>query len=101
MIAGGLLYVVGMFVVTMVFNVPLNNALAAVDPASPEGTGAMDALSQRLDLVESRADDHVDAWPLRCSSGRSPVRDEHLGLISRKTSRILAWIFAMPDIQRS
>jgi uncharacterized membrane protein len=36
MIAGGLLYVVGMFIVTMVFNVPLNNALAAVAPASPE-----------------------------------------------------------------
>jgi uncharacterized membrane protein len=36
MIAGGLIYVVGMFVVTMVFNVPLNNALAAVDPASAE-----------------------------------------------------------------
>ena len=49
MIAGGVLYVVGMFVVTMVFNVPLNNALMAVDPASPEGTGAMDALSSRLD----------------------------------------------------
>ncbi|MBR0839011.1 DUF1772 domain-containing protein [Bradyrhizobium liaoningense] len=36
MIAGGGLYVVGMFVVTMVFNVPLNNALAAVQPATPE-----------------------------------------------------------------
>ena len=36
MLAGGVLYVIGMFVVTMVFNVPLNNALAAVDPASPE-----------------------------------------------------------------
>ena len=36
MITGGLLYVIGMFVVTMVFNVPLNNALAAVDPVSPE-----------------------------------------------------------------
>ena len=36
MIAGGLFYVVGMFIVTMVFNVPLNNALAAVAPASPE-----------------------------------------------------------------
>jgi uncharacterized membrane protein len=34
MLAGGLLYVVGMFVFTIVFNVPLNNALAAVDPAS-------------------------------------------------------------------
>lgn len=36
MIAGGALYVVGMFVVTMVFNVPLNNALAAVQPSAPE-----------------------------------------------------------------
>lgn len=33
MLAGGVLYVLGMFVVTMIFNVPLNNALAAVDPA--------------------------------------------------------------------
>jgi uncharacterized membrane protein len=36
MFAGGVIYVVGMFVCTMVFNVPLNNALAAVDPASAE-----------------------------------------------------------------
>jgi uncharacterized membrane protein len=33
MICGGVLYVVGMFVVTVVFNVPLNDQLAAVDPA--------------------------------------------------------------------
>jgi uncharacterized membrane protein len=32
------LYVTGSFVVTMIFNVPLNDALAAVAPASPEGT---------------------------------------------------------------
>jgi len=36
MLVGGLVYVVGMFVVTAVFNVPLNNALATVDPASAE-----------------------------------------------------------------
>ena len=36
MLAGGVLYVLGMFVCTMIFNVPLNNALAAVDPASTE-----------------------------------------------------------------
>jgi uncharacterized membrane protein len=36
MLAGGVLYVVGMFIVTMVFNVPLNDALAAVDPSSSE-----------------------------------------------------------------
>ena len=35
-LAGGVLYVVGMFAVTVVFNVPLNNALAAVQPASGE-----------------------------------------------------------------
>ena len=37
MVAGGLLYVVGTIVVTMLFNVPLNDALAAVDPASAAG----------------------------------------------------------------
>ncbi|OKO71895.1 anthrone oxygenase family protein [Bradyrhizobium sp. AS23.2] len=35
-IAGGGLYVIGMFVVTMVFNVPLNNTLAAVGPSASE-----------------------------------------------------------------
>jgi uncharacterized membrane protein len=34
---GGAIYVVGMFVCTMAFNAPLNNALAAVDPASANG----------------------------------------------------------------
>ena len=32
-----LLYVVSSFLVTIIFNVPLNNALAAVSPTSPEG----------------------------------------------------------------
>ena len=32
MLAGGIVYGLGMFVVTMAFNVPLNNTLAAVDP---------------------------------------------------------------------
>jgi uncharacterized membrane protein len=36
MLAGGVIYVVGMFHVTAVFNVPLNDALAAVDPSSTE-----------------------------------------------------------------
>ncbi|WP_342728973.1 anthrone oxygenase family protein [Bradyrhizobium sp. B097] len=34
MICGGSLYVVGMFVVTVVFNVPLNDQLAVTDPVS-------------------------------------------------------------------
>jgi uncharacterized membrane protein len=37
LLAGSLLYLVGTFLVTMVFNVPRNNALAAVAPASAEG----------------------------------------------------------------
>jgi uncharacterized membrane protein len=36
MLVGGLVYVLGMFLVTVVFNVPLNNALAAVEPSSSE-----------------------------------------------------------------
>jgi uncharacterized membrane protein len=36
-LVAGVVYVVGMFVCTIVFNVPLNNALAAVDPASSNG----------------------------------------------------------------
>jgi uncharacterized membrane protein len=37
MAAGGIIYVVGMFVCTIALNVPLNNALAAVDPGSAQG----------------------------------------------------------------
>ena len=36
-LAGSLLYFVGTFLVTMLFNVPRNNALAVVAPPSPEG----------------------------------------------------------------
>jgi uncharacterized membrane protein len=37
LLAGSLLYLVGTVGVTMSFNVPLNNALAAVSPDNPEG----------------------------------------------------------------
>ena len=33
MLAGGVIYVIGMFLVTVVYNVPLNNELARADPA--------------------------------------------------------------------
>ena len=36
LLAGGLLYLIGTFLVTVVFNVPRNDALAAVAPAAPE-----------------------------------------------------------------
>ena len=35
LLAGGLLYLIGCFLVTMAFNVPLNNALAAAAPNDP------------------------------------------------------------------
>jgi uncharacterized membrane protein len=37
MLAGGVIYVLGMFFVTIIFNVPLNDALAAVDPSTAQG----------------------------------------------------------------
>jgi uncharacterized membrane protein len=37
LLVGSLLYLIGTILVTMVFNVPLNDALAAVKPDSPEG----------------------------------------------------------------
>ncbi|GGF24624.1 hypothetical protein GCM10011611_33320 [Aliidongia dinghuensis] len=37
MLTGGVVYVLGMFVVTIMFNAPLNDALAAVDPSGGEG----------------------------------------------------------------
>jgi uncharacterized membrane protein len=36
-LAGGVIYVIGMLGVTLIFNVPLNDGLAAVDPSSGEG----------------------------------------------------------------
>ena len=38
-LAGSLLYLVGTVLVTIVFNVPRNQALAAVDPTSADGAG--------------------------------------------------------------
>ena len=38
LLSGGLAYLIGTILVTIVFNVPRNNALAAVDPASANGT---------------------------------------------------------------
>ncbi|TIW70124.1 MAG: DUF1772 domain-containing protein, partial [Mesorhizobium sp.] len=37
LVAGAVIYLIGNPIVTMVFNVPLNDALAAVDPASANG----------------------------------------------------------------
>ena len=37
LLSGGLVYLIGTILVTMAFNVPRNNALAAVDPQSADG----------------------------------------------------------------
>ncbi|EKF20670.1 DUF1772 domain-containing protein [Nitratireductor pacificus] len=37
LVAGGALYMVGVFLVTVIFNVPMNEALGTVDPASVQG----------------------------------------------------------------
>jgi uncharacterized membrane protein len=54
LIAGALLYLAGSIAVTMIFNVPLNNALAAVAPESAEGANIW-----RRYLVEWNAWNHV------------------------------------------
>lgn len=40
MLVGGVVYVVGMFIVTMLFNVPLNNALQAVETGGADAAAA-------------------------------------------------------------
>ena len=45
--AGGLLYLVGCIFVTFAFNVPLNNALAKVDPLSAEGADVWEKYRSR------------------------------------------------------
>ena len=59
MAAGGVLYVLGMFVVTMIFNVPLNNALAAADPASHEAASLWARYLTDWTLWNHRADGRI------------------------------------------
>jgi uncharacterized membrane protein len=65
MLAGGVLYVLGMFVCTMIFNVPLNNALAAADPASAEAA----SLWARY-LTDGRCGTTCGRRRVGCLSGR-------------------------------
>jgi uncharacterized membrane protein len=45
LLVGSTLYLVGTILVTIAFNVPLNDALAAVEPASAEGVSLWDRYS--------------------------------------------------------
>lgn len=50
LLAGSLLYLVGTILVTIVFNVPRNDALAVVDPASAEGASLWTSYVSRWTL---------------------------------------------------
>jgi uncharacterized membrane protein len=56
LLTGSLLYLVGTILVTILFNVPRNNALAAVGPTSVRRE-CVGHLSEQLDGVEPRAHD--------------------------------------------
>ena len=58
-LAGALLYVVGTFGVTMVFNVPRNDILAKMDSASP--------------AVEAAWRTYVDEWTMSAVGGRRSI----------------------------
>jgi uncharacterized membrane protein len=47
LLAGSALYLAGTFLATMLFNVPLNDALARITPASPEGASLWAAYLSR------------------------------------------------------
>ena len=79
-LAGSLLYLVGIIGVTMFFNVPMNNALAAVEPGQQRRCGAVEGLPRQLDDVEPcphdcrhRRTGLVDDRFPRLSEGRQSV----------------------------
>ena len=47
LLVGGVLYVAGTFLVTVLFNVPLNNALATVQLADPDAAGQWERYASR------------------------------------------------------
>ena len=56
LLAGGAVYLLGTIGVTMVANVPRNNALARLDPAKRRAGGPLGAVPGRVDRVEPRPD---------------------------------------------
>ena len=57
LISGSILYVVGSILVTAIFNVPLNDRLAAIHSGTAAGTQQWAAYLQRLDSLEPRSRD--------------------------------------------
>ena len=52
LLLAGFIYLLGMFLCTALFNVPLNNALAAVEPHSAASGPALAPVSENLDRLE-------------------------------------------------
>jgi uncharacterized membrane protein len=80
LLLGSLLYLVGTIFVTIIFNVPLNNSLAAVDPASADAGQVMGDLCQKLDCVESCADGRSvrgRGFVYHCALSRPPAVRRH------------------------
>ena len=53
-LVGGVLYLVGTILVTMIFNVPRNDALAVVAPLESGSREALDRVPLHVDRLESR-----------------------------------------------
>ena len=79
---GSALYLVGTILVTIIFNVPRNDELASVDPATANGASLWAGLLHKLDGMEPRAD------------GRGPCRRgiTH-DCILFATRRVSGWLF--------
>jgi uncharacterized membrane protein len=56
LLVGGLLYLVGTILVTIIFNVPLNDALAAADPTTADASRVWTTYVQSWTPLEPRAD---------------------------------------------
>ncbi len=86
LLLGSLLYLVGTIGVTMVFNIPLNNALAAARPETAEAAALWAALSRPLDDVEHGADGgaHRRHDPVRCGAALAEAATAAVWLASRR-----------------
>ena len=67
MLAASLLYLLGCFGVTMLFNVPLNDQLAAAAPAQEAALGHAISMYGRPGIMSAR-------WPRSCRRSCSPPR---------------------------
>jgi uncharacterized membrane protein len=77
LLAGALLYLIGTILVTIAFNMPLNNILASAKPSGAEGGRIWTALSVILDRLESCADSGLARRGCIIHSGPTLRRKRH------------------------